>query len=104
MPPLFNDKELVIKMNDDLKELTVGEALAWSDKHRQLTSKGARIVHIKQLLKNSWAEREKELIEKVREFAVSEGYQEDGVGMEVIMVDSLEEFLDNLSKEENKRV
>ncbi len=28
----------------------MAQALAWSDKHRKLTSEGARVVHIKHLL------------------------------------------------------
>ena len=42
------------------RALTVESALRWSDKHRLLTSKGARVAHISQLLRQ---EREKTIRE-----------------------------------------
>jgi len=47
--------------------ITVEEALQWSDKHQKLTSRGARIVHIKQLLSQA--------IKQVVESVPAKGYK-----------------------------
>lgn len=38
------------EMIGKVDNITIGEALAWSDKHRKLSGDGVRVVHIKQLL------------------------------------------------------
>lgn len=45
-----------------IKEFTVKQVLAWSDKHRALSdNEGVRVVYIKQLLTEAIAEATKEL-------------------------------------------
>lgn len=47
------------------KEITLEQALAWSNKHRQLTSDGARLVHIKQLLQLHSSSQLKQIREEI---------------------------------------
>ena len=62
--------------NTKLKELTVREALVWSDKHRSLSNaEGVRAVHIKQLLKSAVKEARGFSFEEL-ERATEVGYEQ----------------------------
>jgi hypothetical protein len=72
------------------EEMTVGDVLQWQKKHEQLTSEGAKIVHIKQLLQKNT----QEVIEKAKSdiFEFIEGsydpelktYDYEGIGEAVL--------------------
>ena len=64
-------KLLTTHPETSMEEITVGEVLRWMEKFEMLTSKGAKVVHIKHLLQLAVSKAEKRMIEEIRKSVIS---------------------------------
>ena len=86
-----------------IEELTIKEALAWSDKHRKLSdNEGVRVIHIQQLLKRFASSQ---LSDLRREIEGMKGAVIKGTGAKWIVEDYIKrsEVLSLLDKKAGKK-
>lgn len=95
-----------VKTNTDKMEITTGEALVWSDKHRSLSNdEGTRVVHVKQLLQKA-ADRERvKVVEEVYTKLINLKPEKQDTEWQIGATDTLNQvrrFLDSLTDTNTK--